>query len=78
MGQEQGRKKDEEMTGRDLPNSDGTVSDEDINAIDDRGHREGGQDHSLENYGETIPEHGVGRMQNANDTTSDVARIRED
>lgn len=77
MGQEQARKKDEELTGRDLPNSDGTVSDEDVNAID-RGDGKGGQDHSLENHGETIPEQGVGGIQNANDTTSGVARIRED
>lgn len=75
-----GRKKDESATGRDLPNADGTVSDGDVDAIGQK-NREGkptGQDHSLENYGETFPNHGVGAVQNEHDPTSDVARISDD
>jgi hypothetical protein len=74
-----GREKDEDATGRDLPNADGTVSQEDMDAIGQK-NREGkptGQDHSLDNYGETFPDHGVGAVQNENDPTSDVARIDE-
>lgn len=78
MQQEQERRKDESATGRDLPNADGQVSDEDVAAITDRGEgKKTGQDHSLENYGETMPDEGVGAVQNANDTTTDVARINE-
>ena len=71
------RKKDESATGRDLPDADGTVSDEDVDAIGqkDREGKPTGQDHSTENYGDTFPDHGVGAVQNENDPTSDVARI---
>ncbi|HUR99366.1 MAG TPA: hypothetical protein VMZ26_14975 [Pyrinomonadaceae bacterium] len=75
MGQESRRIKDEDATGRDLPGGDGTVSDEDVNAIDDKGGRKTGQDHSLDNYGETFPDHGVGAVQNESDPTSDIAHI---
>jgi hypothetical protein len=70
--------KDTIETGRNLPDADGTVSDEDVNAIDDgcgKTAKPTGQDHSTEDYGESMPESGVGAVQNANDTTSDVARI---
>ncbi len=78
MEQETTRKKDEELTGRDLPNSDGTVSDEDVNAIDDDGSgKKTGQDHSLENYEDSMRDGGVGGIQDSSDTTSDVARIRD-
>jgi hypothetical protein len=73
MGQET---KDTIETGRNLPDADGNVSDEDVNAIDDDGSdKPTGQDHSLENYGESMPDSGVGAVQNANDTTSDIAHI---
>ena len=82
MGQEVGdarRKKDEEATGRDIPGGDGTVGQENIDAIDDsdRKGKPTGQDHSTENYGETMPDHGVGAVQDSSDTTSDIARIRD-
>lgn len=78
MGQETERRKDGELTGTNLPNADGRVSDEDVNAITDEGKDKPiGQDHSLENYGETIPDEGVGGVQDQSDTTSDVARIRD-
>lgn len=78
MGQETLRKKDEEATGRDLPNGDGTVSDEDVNAITDDGSgKKTGQDHSLDNHEQTMPTGGVGSVQNSSDTTTDVARMHE-
>lgn len=78
MGQETLRKKDEEATGRDLPNGDGTVSDEDVNAISDDGSgKKTGQDHSLDNHEQTMPTGGVGSVQNSSDTTTDVARMHE-
>jgi len=67
-------------TGSNLPHGDGTVSDEDVNAIDgnnDDG-KPIGQDHSLENYADSMPTSGVGAIQNSSDTTSDVARIADD
>ena len=77
MGQETSRIKDEDATGRDLPNSDGTVSDEDVNAITDRGRGKTGQDHSTERHERTEPKDGVGGVQESSDTTSDIARIRD-
>ena len=77
MGQETSRIKDEDATGRDLPNSDGTVSDEDVNAITDRGREKTGQDHSTEHHERTEPTDGVGGVQDSSDSTSDVARIRD-
>ena len=75
MEQDAVKRKDEELTGTDLPNADGFVSDEDVNAIDDKGKGKTGQDHSLDNYGDTFPEHGVGGLQNEHDPTSDIAHI---
>jgi hypothetical protein len=73
------RRKDEELTGSDIPGGTGEISDEDINAIDDGCGREAatGQDHSTENRAETMPDSGVGAVQNSSDTTSDVAHIKE-
>lgn len=66
-------------TGSDIPGGDGTISDEDMNAIDDDGVRRPiGQDHSLENYEDSMPTGGVGAIQNSNDTTTDVAHIEDD
>lgn len=66
-------------SGRDIPGGDGFVADEDINSINDE-NRDGkptGQDHSTENYGETMPTGGVGGVQNHSDTTSDIAHIED-
>ena len=73
------RRKDEELTGSDIPGGTGEISDEDLNAIDDGCGREvpTGQDHSTENRAETMPDSGVGAVQNSSDTTSDVANIKE-
>jgi len=79
MGQGQQRRKDEDATGRDLPNADGQVSTEDVNAIDDKGRgKKTGQDHSLENYGETMPDSGVGAVQNESDRGRSMASIDDE
>lgn len=71
-------KKDEELTGSDIPGGDGTVSDEDVNAIsDDGGDKPTGQDHSLEDYEKTLPMDGVGTFQDQSDKTSDIAHIED-
>ncbi len=53
---------DEEKTGSDIPGGDGTVSDEDVNAISDNSGSppaHGGQDHSTENYEQSKPDSGL-------------------
>ena len=77
MQQETIQMKDEDATGRDLPTSDGTVSDEDAAAITDKGQGKTGQDRSTEGHERTEPTGGVGGVQDSSDTTSDVARIRD-
>jgi len=72
--------KETTMTGSDIPGGDGTVSDEDVKAIDGRKAGKGteiGQDHSLEDHEKTMPTSGVGGFQNSSDTTSDIADIDE-
>ena len=72
------RKKDEELTGRDMPGGDGTVSDEAVNAISDKSNdKPTGQDHSTEGHRKTEPTGGVGAVQDQSDTTSDVARLND-
>lgn len=71
--------KDTTDTGRDIPGGDGTISDEDVNAISGGGKRKKiGQDHSLENYEDSEPTGGVGASQDYSDTTSSVAHIEDD
>ncbi len=66
-------------TGRDIPGGDGTISDEDMHAIDGgRKRQKIGQDHSLENYEDSEPTSGVGAIQDYSDTTSDIAHIEDD
>jgi len=67
-------------TGRDLPDGDGTVSDEQVHALDGGlNAKKGptGQDHSLENYEDSEPDDGVGGIQSASDTGSDIAHIED-
>jgi hypothetical protein len=68
-------------SGSNLPGGDGTVTDEQVAAIERGGvnAKEGatGQDHSLENYEDSEPSDGVGAVQDYSDTTSDVAHIKE-
>jgi hypothetical protein len=63
-------------TGRNLPDGDGTVGDEQVQAINGKKGKTG-QDHSLENYEESEPESGVGAVQNHSDTGSDIAHIED-
>lgn len=63
-------------TGQQEPRGSGFVSEEDIQDIsEDNADAPTGQDHSLDNYGESEPESGVGAVQNHSDRTSDIARI---
>jgi len=65
--------KDTTETGSDIPGGDGTISDEDMHAIDGGGKRQKiGQDHSLENYEDSEPTSGVGAIQDYSDTSSDI------
>ena len=65
-------------TGSDIPGGDGTVSDEDMNAISGGRRGKTGQDHSTENREDMMPTSGVGAIQSGNDTTSDVAHLVHD
>ena len=66
----------DDLTGSDLPHSDGVVSDEDVhNITDDQSDQPTGQDHSTDVDGEGLPDHGVGAVQDYSDTTSDVADL---
>jgi len=62
-------------TGSDIPGGDGTISDEDMNAISGGRRRKTGQDHSTENREDMMPTSGVGAIQDSSDTSSDIARI---
>ena len=67
---------EDEQTGSDIPGGDGTISDEDVNAIDDDGSgKTTGQDHSTENREGQMPDSGVGAVQDSSDTGSDAALI---
>jgi hypothetical protein len=73
-----GRKKDESATGRDIPGGDGTVGDEQVNAVGNKGPKgKTGQDHSTEHYEIHDPAGGVGAVQDREDTRSDIARISD-
>ena len=66
-------------TGSNIPGGDGTVSDEDVNKIDDnRSGKPIGQDHSLENYEDSEPTSGVGAIQNSSDTSTDIYHAGDD
>jgi len=76
--QTQERKKDEAATGRDLPSGDGTVGDEQVNAIGSQSDDKPiGQDHSAEHHETTDPDDGVGAIQRSSDTTSDNVHLDE-
>lgn len=71
-------KKDEELTGRDLPKGDGTVSDEDMQAITgENDDRPTGQDHSTEHHERQAPTSGVGAIQDNSLIKENVAHIEE-
>lgn len=70
--------KDTTATGTDLPNADGSVSDEDVQAITGENEdRPTGQDHSTENHEEQAPTDGVGAIQDNSLIKENVAHIEE-
>ena len=72
------RKKDESMTGRDMPGGDGDVGDEQVHAIGNDGTGGPlGQDHSMDDHEQQDPDDGVGAIQDREDTTSGVANISD-
>ena len=68
-------------SGSNLPDGDGTVTDEQVHAIERGGvnavRSKTGQDHSLENYEDSEPTDGVGGVQDYSDTGSDIAHIED-
>ncbi len=78
-------KEQDEMTEQEKNASDrnlsnrGGVSDEDMeNSSGESEDKATGQDHSLENYEETMPDEGVGAVQDSSTIKNDVAHIEED
>ncbi len=71
--------KDTTATGSDIPGGDGTISDEDMQAItganDDR---PTGQDHSTEDHEKEMPRDGVGAIQDSSLIKEDVADIKDE
>lgn len=68
--------KDTTAGGHDLPDTDGTVSDEDMKAISgEADDKPTGQDHSLDNYADTMPDEGVGAVQDSSTIKDGVAHI---
>ncbi len=65
-------------TGTELPNADGSVSDEDVQAITEENQdRPTGQDHSTEDIANREPTEGVGAIQDNSLIRDDVADIEE-
>lgn len=72
-------KKDEELTGSDMPGGDGTVSDEDVQKISGKADKRPiGQDHSLDNYEDSEPHSGVGAIQDSSLIKENVAHIEDE
>ncbi len=65
-------------TGSDIPGGDGTISDEDMDAISGgRKNQKIGQDHSLENYEDSEPHDGVGAIQSSSLIKEHIAHIED-
>lgn len=74
-----GDAKNTTATGSSEARGDGTVSDEDMDAISGgKKHRKTGQDHSLENYEDSEPTSGVGAFQDSSLIKENVAHIADD
>jgi hypothetical protein len=74
--QQQHQEHDDLQTGHDLPNADGQVADEDVLGQSDAMETaESGQDHSLENHSQTMPEDGVGAIQDSSLPLKSMADI---
>lgn len=72
--------RDTTLTGSNKAHGDGTVSEEDVKAIDDsdRAGKPIGQDHSTENRENQMPTEGVGAVQDRNLIKENVAHIADD
>ena len=78
IGQRARAERNESATGRDLPDGDANVGDEQVEAIsNDHRDKPRGLDHSTEHPQVTDPDHVVGEFQDREDATSDTARIRD-
>ena len=77
MGQEPNTKRDD-TAGKDIPRGTGMPGDEQVDAIGrDDSNKPIGQDHSTEHHEVTDPDHGVGEIQDRENTMSDIARIKD-
>ncbi|MEP7038529.1 MAG: hypothetical protein ABI891_09300 [Acidobacteriota bacterium] len=71
--------KDTTATGSDIPGGDGTISDEDMQAITgENDDRPTGQDHSTEDHEKEMPRDGVGAIQDSSLIKEDVAHIEDE
>jgi hypothetical protein len=78
MGQESKQERERHRIGKDIPGGTGVPGDEQVNAIgSDDSDKPTGQDHSTDRHEITDPNHGVGEIQDREDTSSDIARIRD-
>ena len=76
--QQQQRNNPDFINGRDLPNGDGHVGEEQVNAIeDDRTGKPTGQDHSTDHHEIEAPRDGVGAIQDHELIRNDVAGISD-
>ena len=74
--QQQDRREADHITGIELPSGDGSVGEEQVNAVDNEGRGEGGRDHSTDIDEERRdPTDGVGGVQDSSDTHSGIADI---
>ena len=69
-------RKDTADTGSDILGGGGTISDEDMHAIDGGKSHKGGPDHSLENYEDHKPTSGDGPVQDKWERARAVPRAR--
>ncbi len=71
--------KDTTATGSDIPGGDGTIADEDMQAISgENDDRPTGQDHSTEDHEKEMPRDGVGAIQDSSLIKEDVAHIEDE
>jgi len=78
MAQQTNKNNPDFISGSDLPSGDGTVGQEQVNAITDDGTgKPTGQDHSTEHHERQEPTSGVGAVQDRNIIRNDVADISD-
>lgn len=76
MQQNTSHERADHISGSDRPSGDGTVGDEQVNAItDDSSGKPTGQDHSTEHHERQAPTEGVGAIQDGNLIKENIAHI---